>query len=160
MLNRRIFTFGLGTMFVGCKKWGIVRPSLQLAAPNFSDDMIQGYKVGLRPYRTHGLRIERTETADKTIVYNYGHGGAGVTLSWGSAEVAAHLVEDKARSTPVAVIGAGVVGLSTAQVLVEMGFSVQIYAREFSPNTTSDVAGAEWSPDGVAHECINSTPLR
>ena len=46
-------------------------------------------------------------------------------------------------------LGSGVVGLCTARVLQERGFRVRIYAREFPPHTTSDVAGAEWSPDIV-----------
>jgi glycine/D-amino acid oxidase-like deaminating enzyme len=45
--------------------------------------------------------------------------------------------------------GSGVAGLCTARVLQERGFRVRIYAREFPPDTTSDVAGAEWSPDIV-----------
>jgi D-amino-acid oxidase len=49
----------------------------------------------------------------------------------------------------MAVIGAGVVGLSTARVAQEQGYEVRIYAREFSPHTTSDLAGAEFSPDLV-----------
>jgi len=47
------------------------------------------------------------------------------------------------------VLGSGVVGLCTAWVLQERGLRVRIYAREFPPHTTSDVAGAEWSPDFV-----------
>jgi len=40
-------------------------------------------RVGLRPFRPTGVRLEReTGTA---IVHNYGHGGSGVTLSWGCA---------------------------------------------------------------------------
>jgi D-amino-acid oxidase len=46
-------------------------------------------------------------------------------------------------------LGSGVVGLCTGRVLQERGFRVRIYAREFPPHTTSDVAGAEWSPDIV-----------
>ena len=42
--------------------------------------------VGLRPYRPSGFLL-RTEKLDaKTVIHNYGHGGAGVTLSWGCAD--------------------------------------------------------------------------
>jgi D-amino-acid oxidase len=43
--------------------------------------------VGLRPGRTGGIRLER----DAEVIHNYGHGGAGMTLSWGCADEAAAL---------------------------------------------------------------------
>ena len=43
-------------------------------------------------------------------------------------------------------LGSGVVGLSTARLLQEAGFSVTIYAKDLPPNTTSNVAGGWWSP--------------
>lgn len=44
--------------------------------------------AGLRPYREGGIRIEAEERNSRRIIHNYGHGGAGVTLSWGSAQAA------------------------------------------------------------------------
>jgi D-amino-acid oxidase len=46
----------------------------------------------------------------------------------------------------VVVVGAGVSGLSCAIRLLEAGWRVRILARERTPNTTSDVAGAVWYP--------------
>lgn len=46
------------------------------------------------------------------------------------------------RSGEVAVLGAGVVGLTTALGLLDAGFPVLIYAREKTPQLTSDVAAA------------------
>lgn len=46
----------------------------------------------------------------------------------------------------IAVIGSGVIGLTSAIRLREAGFPVTIYAREQPPHTTSDVAAAYWSP--------------
>jgi D-amino-acid oxidase len=44
-------------------------------------------RVGLRPYRKSGVRLERAQFRDgRTIIHNYGHGGSGFTLSWGCAE--------------------------------------------------------------------------
>jgi D-amino-acid oxidase len=44
-------------------------------------------KVGLRPFRESGVRLEREGLADgRTVIHNYGHGGAGFTLSWACAE--------------------------------------------------------------------------
>jgi D-amino-acid oxidase len=43
-------------------------------------------RVGLRPFRRSGLRLERDHLHDdRTVIHNYGHGGAGFTLSWGCA---------------------------------------------------------------------------
>lgn len=47
--------------------------------------------VGLRPVRPT-VRLELERRAAGVVVHNYGHGGAGVTLSWGCAEAAAHLL--------------------------------------------------------------------
>jgi D-amino-acid oxidase len=45
-------------------------------------------KVGLRPFRKSGVRLESEKLGDgRTIIHNYGHGGAGFTLSWACAEV-------------------------------------------------------------------------
>ena len=46
----------------------------------------------------------------------------------------------------VAVVGAGVIGLSSAIRLLENGYKVEIHARDITPNTTSDVAAAFWCP--------------
>jgi D-amino-acid oxidase len=43
-------------------------------------------RVGLRPFRKLGVRLERDQLRDgRTVIHNYGHGGAGFTLSWGCA---------------------------------------------------------------------------
>jgi D-amino-acid oxidase len=43
-------------------------------------------RVGLRPFRESGVRVERDCSRDgRTVIHNYGHGGSGFTLSWGCA---------------------------------------------------------------------------
>jgi len=43
-------------------------------------------RVGLRPFRRSGVRLERGQLRDgRAVIHNYGHGGAGFTLSWGCA---------------------------------------------------------------------------
>src|SRR5215216_8004915 len=104
--------------------------------------------VGLRPYRPEGFVLTNERLGEKLVVHNYGHGGGGVSLSWGVAQLAAEQarnLEDKG----VAVVGCGVVGLSTARTLQRRGKAVTIYARELPPETTSNVAGALWYPTHV-----------
>ena len=44
-------------------------------------------RVGLRPFRKLGVRLESNKLSDgRTVIHNYGHGGCGFTLSWGCAE--------------------------------------------------------------------------
>ena len=44
-------------------------------------------RVGLRPFRKSGVRLEKEKLGDgRTVIHNYGHGGSGFTLSWGCAE--------------------------------------------------------------------------
>ena len=44
-------------------------------------------RVGLRPFRKSGVRLEKEKLSDgRTVIHNYGHGGAGFTMSWGCAE--------------------------------------------------------------------------
>jgi len=49
--------------------------------------------VGLRPGRTE-VRLEKEQISGKTIIHNYGHGGSGVTLSWGCAEEVVELANE------------------------------------------------------------------
>ena len=121
-----------------------------LAVPDLSHDRILRFVAGIRPYRRGGIRIEREHVAGKTIIHNYGHGGAGVTLSWGSAAEVVRLLADVPPSRPVAVLGAGVIGLTTAHELLRRGHAVSIHASAFTPHTTSDIAGAQWAPSLVS----------
>jgi glycine/D-amino acid oxidase-like deaminating enzyme len=115
--------------------------------------------VGLRPYRPSGFMVDGQRFGNKLLVHNYGHGGGGVTLSWGTASLAVDLARDfliarkAARPTRFAVLGCGVNGLSTARML-QRRFqngpgTVPIYAKDLPPDTTSNIAGASWSPTSV-----------
>lgn len=103
--------------------------------------------AGLRPYRASGFVVRTEPLGDKRLVHNYGHGGAGITLSWGTSKLATELGLP-GHSGPVAVIGAGVMGLTTARLVQEAGFPVTIYAAALPPDTTSNIAGGQWSPFG------------
>jgi D-amino-acid oxidase len=62
--------------------------------PRLSQAHIIGHRVGLRPARP-AIRLERETRPDGSVyIHNYGHGGAGVTLSWGCAYDVAQLAEN------------------------------------------------------------------
>ncbi|MGH3433855.1 MAG: NAD(P)/FAD-dependent oxidoreductase [Thermocrispum sp.] len=64
----------------------ILRRCAQLV-PEVAGAEVLGVRVGLRPYRPE-IRLERVGS----IVHCYGHGGVGVTVSWGCADEVADLV--------------------------------------------------------------------
>ncbi|MCK5747102.1 MAG: FAD-binding oxidoreductase, partial [Oricola sp.] len=101
--------------------------------------------VGLRPYRRSGFVVKREKFGRRNVIHNYGHGGCGVTLSWGCAQLAVELAEgiDENEAT---VIGAGVIGLTTALLLLRRGYKVSVYGAALPPYTTSNIAGAYWHP--------------
>ncbi len=127
-------------------------PAFRLPKVRVSPDRVIRTVVGLRPYRPAGFRVEREDLGGgRLLVHNYGHGGGGVTLSWGSASLAVEeLLGDEPPPARAAVIGCGAVGLATARLLQRRGVAVTIYARDLPPNTTSNVACAQWSPFSVS----------
>jgi D-amino-acid oxidase len=127
-----------------------------LVPVNVSADRVIRMTVGLRPYRTSGFVVRTEKLGDKVVVHNYGHGGAGITLSWGTAQLAA----DQAAATGLrdcAVIGCGVIGLSTARILQQRGYEPVIYAKGMPPDTTSNLAGGLWDPVTL-FDSENATP--
>ncbi|MEO1244951.1 MAG: FAD-dependent oxidoreductase [Pseudomonadota bacterium] len=115
------------------------------AAPNISRDAVIRVVVGHRPYRHNGFRVEREQLDDKTLVHNYGHGGGGLSLGWGSSALAVREVADLVPGA-AAVMGSGIMGLCTARLLQDAGWSVTIYTRDVYRHTTSNVAAGEWGP--------------
>lgn len=105
--------------------------------------------VGLRPYRPSGFVVRAEKLGDTLVVHNYGHGGGGITLSWGTAKLAVDLGAP-GHIGPVAVMGCGAVGLATARLVQEAGFPVTIYTKDLPPNTTSNIAGGQWFPFSVS----------
>ncbi len=148
--RRQFVTAGASALVSGCSLTGAaVRPNFAQSAPlaplNLSPADVVRVTVCTRPFRTAGPRLEAETINDKLIVHNYGHGGSGWSLSWGcAAEAAALALTDGAQR--VAVVGAGVMGLTTALRLAESGVAVTIYAKEFPAETRSARATGVWSP--------------
>jgi D-amino-acid oxidase len=131
---------------------GATRSVRHLAPVNVAADRVIRTVVGLRPFRPSGFVVRAESLGDKLLVHNYGHGGGGVTLSWGTAYLAADLVRESGKTGAAAVIGCGVIGLATGRTLQRRGFDVTIYAKDMPPETTSNIAGASWSPTSVIDE--------
>jgi D-amino-acid oxidase len=109
-------------------------------------DRVFDITVCLRPFRAQGPRIEAETVGDALVVHNYGHGGSGWSLSWGSGTMA--LRKAMANSPKeIAVVGCGAIGLSSAILAQEAGAKVTIYARDLLPDARSARATGSWTPD-------------
>ena len=124
-----------------------------LPTPNFTYTEPLSCIAGLRPYREGAYRLESETRSGKFIVHNYGHGGAGITLSWGCASKVRDIVRNHLASSnekKVAVLGSGVMGLTAATLLLELDVTLTIYAQKFWNDTTSRKAGGQWAASIVA----------
>jgi D-amino-acid oxidase len=173
-INRRKFLQGSGAFagmgmlgLSGCDKHvaATMPPPPEAALPIYDrytplvpirahTDRIFRITVCLRPFRAAGPRMDVEKVGDKTVVHNYGHGGSGWSLSWGSAAVAVNSAMAAADgagaangSREIAVLGAGAIGLTSATLLQRAGAKVTIYAKERSPYTRSSRATGSWTPD-------------
>ncbi|MEA3079198.1 MAG: hypothetical protein QOF05_606, partial [Sphingomonadales bacterium] len=152
LLDRRSFAAGSAALLSGCATVGTRRISgCTPLAPVLADESrVIRTMSGLRPYRRSGFVVRAEQLGEKRLVHNYGHGGAGITLSWGTSKLAAELGL-QGHSGPVAVLGSGVVGLSTARLVQEAGFAVTVYAAALPPDTTSNIAGGQFHPFAAYH---------
>ena len=126
---------------------GVARPArLQLAPIRAETDRIFDITVCLRPFRAAGPRLDAEQLGDTLVVHNYGHGGSGWSLSWGSGAIA---VGKAMAGSPreIAVVGCGALGLTSAILAQQAGAKVTIYARDLLPQTRSARATGAWTPD-------------
>src|SRR5581483_4792440 len=132
----------------------LARP--KLAPVKVARERILRTIVGLRPFRKSGFVVRAEKIGEQVVVHHYGHGGCGVTLSWGTAQLAADEVM-RTGAKRIAVLGCGAVGLATARVLQQRGLEAIIYARDLPAATVSMVAGARWYPFDVFDKSV-ATP--
>lgn len=121
------------------------RAPVRLARVRVSYDRIIRATVGLRPFRPSGFVLRAEKMDAKTLIHNYGHGGSGMSLSWGTGQMAAEMALEQ-PDRRAAVLGCGVVGLTTARQLQRRGFDVTIYAATVPPDTTSNMSLAGFTP--------------
>ena len=157
-MQRRDFLKSGGTAAIGVAIAGCVpriapaaaratprRRPVNLVPVEASWDRVIRTTVGLRPHRDAGFVVRAEQMDEKCVIHNYGHGGAGMSLSWGTGLLATELaLAQPARRA--AVIGCGIVGLTTARQLQRRGFDVTIYAASLPPYTTSNMAWAGFTP--------------
>jgi len=134
------------------------RPPLRLAPVNVSWDRVIRTTVGLRPHRPQGFVLKADKLDAKTLIHNYGHGGSGMSLSWGTGHMAAELALAH-NGRRAAVIGSGVVGLTAARQLQRRGFDVTIYAAAVPPDTTSNMSLAAFTPTSGLYTNSMRTPV-
>lgn len=153
LLARRRMLLGTGALVAAGALPAQVRAAAGLlAAPALhrvpiSMDRITGVTVCTRPFRGLGPRLEVEKIGQQDIVHNYGHGGSGWSLSWGSGALAAGLALGTGQRD-IGVIGCGAIGLTTALQLQRKGASqVTIYAKEMPPDVRSSFATGGWTPD-------------
>ena len=106
---------------------------LSLHRVEVSADRVIRTIAGSRPFRPSGFRLEAESFGSQTVIHNYGHGGGGITLSWGTSHLAMELAHQSSHRR-CAVLGAGAVGLASARLLQDRGWDVTIYSKDLSPS--------------------------
>jgi D-amino-acid oxidase len=145
MNRRRLLQASLAnSLLAACAMPGA--PVSNLAPIRARTDRIFDIVVCLRPFRAAGPRLDTERLGDTLVVHNYGHGGSGWSLSWGSSAIAIAKAM-QANPQEIAVIGCGALGLTSAILAQRAGARVTIYAAEFLPQTRSARASGAWTPD-------------
>src|SRR5688500_8959885 len=114
MLGQSVTLAGAALLGVSCAGRSTSSAPLQQNRRRFARVLVAPDRVvrtvaGLRPFRKSGFVVRLAKYDDKPVVHNYGHGGGGISLSWGSAALALELVEQTGYKR-VAVLGSGVMG--------------------------------------------------
>lgn len=143
-------------------------PLVNLRGPDFAKlGKSVKYIARVRPHRNGGVRLGEDAPLEgpggtKYLIHNYGHSGAGITLSWGCAAEVCRYTSDildrtglAATPPPVAILGTGIIGLTVATELRRRWPGIQItnYAKDTNAkNTTSYFAGGQFAPSQIFRE--------
>lgn len=160
LASRRAVMTAMGAALTGCATApgslgsGFAAP--KLAPILMRPDRLIRLTVCTRPFRSAGPRLDVETVGDAKIVHNYGHGGSGWSLSWGSSAIAARKAMalsglsqpgSQSNAPRIAVIGAGALGLTSALQLQRLGAQVVLYCRDRPLFTRSMRATGSWTPD-------------
>jgi len=152
-LDRRLALLGGLAGLGGCATQRGARSGLPiqdipppLAPIRAHKDRLFDITVCLRPFRARGPRLDTETIGDTLVVHNYGHGGSGWSLSWGSGTIA---VQKALASSPkeIAVLGCGALGITSAILAQRAGVKVTIYCKELLQQARSARATGSWTPD-------------
>lgn len=133
----------------GAAKSAAVGPDVRRITPPKLDTARLGKRIlCYRPMRRGSPNLSVKMEGSTLVVHNYGHGGSGWTLAPGSAQHVIDLAEKSpqgaavAKSTPITVVGAGVIGLFTAYELLQRGYTdITVMAASFEELTSHIAAG-------------------
>jgi hypothetical protein len=124
----------------------------QITPPRLSEPYLGKKILCYRPMRHGAPNMSVDGSGSQILIHNYGHGGSGWTLAPGAAGYVIDLLEAQskrhalAKSEPIAIVGAGVIGLFTAYELVRRGYQrITVVADQFD-GLTSDNAGGLLAP--------------
>jgi len=121
----------------------------KIIPPNLDDAYLGPKILCYRPMRHGSPNLSVAQVDNKVIAHNYGHGGSGWTLGPGCAQYVNSLMLKSVnsqglsdKSMPIAIIGAGVIGLFTAYDLNKRGYSnITIYADRIDSLTSHNAGG-------------------
>jgi D-amino-acid oxidase len=133
------------------------RAPINLAPVRASFERVIRTTVGLRPHRDSGFVLRAEKLGEKTLIHDYGHAGAGMSLAWGCGVMVAEFAQETGQRR-AAVIGCGSPGLTAARQLQRRGFDVTIYAATVPPDTTSNMSLAGFTPTTALVNNAKRTP--
>ncbi|MBN8280798.1 MAG: FAD-binding oxidoreductase, partial [Gammaproteobacteria bacterium] len=81
--RRTVLKAGLAALLPGCAT-APRGAACRFPPVRVSPDRVIREVAGLRPFRRRGYRLELEMWDGKPVIHNYGHGGGGVSLSWGT----------------------------------------------------------------------------